>query len=177
MPQKPNKAVFLDRDGVLNKAVVIDGKPYPPSSMEEFEICPYVIESLEMTSAAGFLNIVVTNQPDVRTGKQSRTIVDDFHAKLRNELPIHDIYACFHVDKDNCACRKPKPGMLLQAAQKWSIDLKHSFMVGDRWKDIEAGKRAGCTTCWLPGNYAEPEPESSDLIASSLLEVSHFIIG
>ena len=172
-----SKAVFLDRDGVINRAIVVDGKPYPPASMEEFEFCVYAKEGLETLSAAGFLNIVVTNQPDVRTGKQNMAVVDQFHQKLIDELPIDDIYACFHVDEDNCDCRKPQPGMLLQAAEKWSIDLRRSFMLGDRWKDIEAGERAGCITCWLPGGYAEPEPQSPDFIVRSVLEASQHILG
>jgi len=176
MDRGQNRAVFLDRDGVINKAVVIDGKPYPPASMEEFEICLHVKEGLETLSAAGFLNIVVTNQPDVRTGKQSRAVVDDFHRKLKDELPIDDIYVCFHIDGDNCDCRKPQPGLLLRAAEKWSIDLERSFMLGDRWKDIEAGQRAGCTTCWLPGGYAEPEPKAPDFVVGSLLEASQHIL-
>ena len=177
MCRKLNKAVFLDRDGVINEALVIGGKPYPPPSLAEFEIRPKVKEGLEILSDAGYLNIVVTNQPDVRTGKQSREVVDSFHAKLKKELPIHDVFVCFHIDQDNCDCRKPKPGMLLEAARQWSVDMSLSHMVGDRWKDIEAGKSAGCTTYWLPGGYIEPAPESSDYVVDSLFDASQLIAG
>jgi D-glycero-D-manno-heptose 1,7-bisphosphate phosphatase len=176
MCRKPNKAVFLDRDGVINEALVIDGKPYPPPSLGEFEIRPKVKEALEILSDAGYLNIIVTNQPDVRTGKQSREVVDSFHAKLKKELPIHDVFVCFHIDQDNCDCRKPKPGMLLEAARQWSVDMSLSHMVGDRWKDIEAGKSAGCTTYWLPGGYIELAPESPDFVVGSLFEASQLIV-
>jgi D-glycero-D-manno-heptose 1,7-bisphosphate phosphatase len=168
-------AVFLDRDGVINEAIVIDGKPTPPPSLAEFNIRPNVEEALEKLVDAGYLNIVVTNQPDVRTGKQSREVVDSFHDKLRSELPIHDVFACFHIDQDQCNCRKPQAGMLVQAAKKWSIDLSNSHMVGDRWKDIEAGQLVGCTTFWLPGGYDEPSPKSPDYTVKSLFEASVLI--
>ena len=140
------RAVFLDRDGVLNRALERAGKPYPPRTPEELEILPGVPEALALLKARGFLLIVVTNQPDVARGTQRREIVEAIHQRLREVVPVDDIRICYHDDDDLCDCRKPKPGLLVSAANDWGIDLAASFMVGDRWRDIEAGQRAGCTT-------------------------------
>ena len=171
-----NRAVFLDRDGVLNRAVVVQGKPFPPSSLEELEILPGVPEAVRAIKAAGFRAIVVTNQPDVATGKQLRSVVDAMHARLREFLDLDDIFACYHTDADRCACRKPLPGMLLEAAGRWQIDMAASFMVGDRWRDVEAGQAAGCRTFWVRGEeYLEKEPSNPDWVVSTLKEASVLI--
>jgi D-glycero-D-manno-heptose 1,7-bisphosphate phosphatase len=173
-------AVFLDRDGVLNKAFVRDGKPYPPMTMDEFELLPGVEGALDDLSAAGYRLVVVTNQPDVRTGKQSRAMVERFHDLLRARLPLDGIFACYHVDADPCDCRKPKPGMLRQAAREFGIDLARSFMVGDRWRDVYAGAAAGCATFWVDHGYSEawPEGESVDYVrVDSLAEASERILA
>ncbi len=115
------RAVFLDRDGVLNRAVVRDGKPYPPASLEELEILPGVAQALKELRDAGFLNVVVTNQPDVATGKQRREVVEAINASLSEKLTLDVIKVCYHADADNCACRKPKPGMLLEAARELAV--------------------------------------------------------
>jgi D-glycero-D-manno-heptose 1,7-bisphosphate phosphatase len=140
------RAVFLDRDGVLNRLVRRDGKPFVPSSISEVEILPGVPEALARLRDAGFLLIVTTNQPDVARGHVTRESVEAIHDFLRKRLPLDDICVCFHVDEDRCACRKPQPGMLFTAAVARDIQLPRSFMVGDRWRDIGAGKAAGCTT-------------------------------
>jgi D-glycero-D-manno-heptose 1,7-bisphosphate phosphatase len=170
-------AVFLDRDGVINRAVVRNGKPYPPASLEAFEFLPGVVEAVAALRAAGYLIIVTTNQPDVATGKQSREVVDAMHDRLRRELAVDEIRVCFHVDADRCLCRKPLPGMLLEAAEHWHIDLSASVMVGDRWRDIEAGRAAGCRTVFIDYNYAEPRPEAPDAVLESLLAASTWILA
>lgn len=149
------KAVFLDRDGVINKAVVIDGKPYPPSSIAELVIADGVKEGLLKLKQLGFLLIVVTNQPDVARGKTPINVVSEINDFLIKDLHLDDFYCCFHDTLDNCECRKPKPAMILKAAKKWNIDLKHSFMVGDRWRDIETGKNAGIKTLLIEYGYDE----------------------
>ena len=141
-----NKAVFLDRDGVLNKAIVRNGKPYPPANLAEFEILPDVKEALLQLKAAGYLLIVVTNQPDVGRGTQQKSVVEAMHELLKSELPLDAIYVCYHGYDGECQCRKPKPGMLVKASEDCKIDLAQSYMVGDRSKDIEAGIAAGCKT-------------------------------
>lgn len=159
MKGEKRKAVFLDRDGVLNRAIVRGGKPFPPASPGELEIPEDVAPALQTLKDRGFLLIGVTNQPDVARGEQTREIVESIHESLMKELPLDEILVCYHDDGDECECRKPKPGLLYQAARRHGIDLAASFMVGDRWKDVEAGQRAGCITILLDRQYAERQPE------------------
>jgi D-glycero-D-manno-heptose 1,7-bisphosphate phosphatase len=167
------KAVFLDRDGVLNRAVIVGGKPYPPASLEELQLLPGVPDALDAFRRAGFRTIVVTNQPDVATGRQRRDIVEAMHRCLRSRLALDDVYVCYHTDEHNCGCRKPKPGMLLEAARKWHLSLADSIMIGDRWRDVEAGHRAGCKTVWLRAeDYRERPPVAPHWVVGSLLEAS-----
>lgn len=170
------RAVLLDRDGVINRAVVRNGKPYPPANLEEFELLPGVTQTVAALREAGFLIIVVTNQPDVATGVQSRKIVESMHDNLRAAGLCDDIKVCYHVDADDCACRKPKPGMLIEAALEWRIDLARSFMVGDRWRDVAAGKAAGCYTFFVDYNYLERRAESPDAVVGSLEEAGKLIL-
>jgi D-glycero-D-manno-heptose 1,7-bisphosphate phosphatase len=152
------RAVFLDRDGVLNRALIRNGKPYPPSSLAEFEVLPGVPEALLRLRQAGFRLIVVTNQPDVARGTTSRKAVDELNQLLRSRTAVDDIRVCFHDEQDNCACRKPKPGLLVEAARQHGIDLHASWMVGDRWRDIAAGQAAGCRTVFIDHGYDEKRP-------------------
>jgi D-glycero-D-manno-heptose 1,7-bisphosphate phosphatase len=158
------KAVFLDRDGVLNRAMIRDGKPYPPASLDELEILPDVPRGLAALKECGFQLLVVTNQPDVARGTQQRLVVENMHAKLRASLPLDDFFVCYHDDKDACECRKPKPGLLLQAAAVYRLDLASCFLIGDRWRDIEAGYAAGCATVWIDRGYAERHPSPSPAV-------------
>lgn len=153
------RAVFLDRDGVLNEAIVRDGKPYPPGSVAEVRFTPSVKECLVDLRSLGFLLIVVTNQPDVARGRQARQVVEEVNAFIADSLPIDDTYVCYHDTADCCPCRKPAPGMLLEAAHKHGIDLTASFLIGDRWSDMEAGRRAACKTLFINRGYAEKQPE------------------
>ena len=156
MTAQLRRAVFLDRDGVLNRAICENGKSRPPRNLAELEIPTGVAEALCALRAAGFLLIGVTNQPDVARGETPRHLVEAINAQLQAQLPLDEIRVCYHDDADQCACRKPQPGMLLQAAAQSAIDLSRSFMIGDRWKDIEAGRRAGCRTIWLEPPTSEP---------------------
>lgn len=149
------KAIFLDRDGVLNKPVIIDGKPYPPSTVEDVVIGQGVSEGLKTLKALGFLLIVITNQPDIARGKTTFTRVNKINNYLQNKLKLDDVFVCPHDDKDNCNCRKPKPGLVFLAQKKWKIDLSNSFFVGDRWKDIETGQNAGLKTILINYGYNE----------------------
>ena len=170
------KAVFLDRDGVINKASVIDGKPYPPRNLDELELIPGVDQAILQLRDRGYFCIVVTNQPDVARGKTSKEIVESINQFLIRHLAIHEIISCYHDDHENCDCRKPKPGSLLKAALKYNIDLNKSFMVGDRWRDIEAGQNAGCKTFFIDYGYAEKQPISMNFVVSSLLDASEIIL-
>jgi D-glycero-D-manno-heptose 1,7-bisphosphate phosphatase len=172
------RAVFLDRDGVLNRALVREGKPYPPDSVETLEILPGVAQALEKLAAAGFLNVVVTNQPDVATGKQRREVVEAINARLREKLTLDAIKVCYHSDADNCPCRKPRPGMLIEASHELGISLPASCMVGDRWRDIEAGRTAGCgVLLYVDYGYAEKRPEKPYVSVKSLPEAVAFILN
>ena len=171
------RAVFLDRDGVLNRAVVRAGRPYAPTSLEEFTLLPGVLEALTDLRTAGFVLVVVTNQPDLATGRMRPEVAEAIHQKLRALLPIDDIKVCGHVDEDDCSCRKPRPGMLLEAARDWSIDLCRSFIVGDRWRDVSAGKAAGCKTIFVDYGYAEELADRPDFVVTSLPEAVKIILG
>jgi D-glycero-D-manno-heptose 1,7-bisphosphate phosphatase len=171
------RAVFLDRDGVINAAVVRDGRPYPPACVHDLEVLPGVAAALLRLKAAGYLLIVVTNQPDVARGTQSRGEVEAIHAELTALLPIDDVRACYHDDADRCACRKPAPGMIVDAARAYGVALEASVMVGDRWRDVEAGRRAGCATVFLDRGYAEPAARDPDAVFASLPEAAEWILS
>ena len=171
------RAVFLDRDGVINRAEVHEGKPYPPASLSAMEILPGVSQALSALHQAGWLLIVVTNQPDVARGTMAREIVEEINNYLKTVLPIDEFRTCYHDSGDNCDCRKPLPGALLSASRYFAIDLNKSFMVGDRWRDMEAGQRAGCKTVFLDHGYSEKQPESWDYKVQSLFEAVEIILG
>jgi D-sedoheptulose 7-phosphate isomerase len=170
-------AVFLDRDGVLNRAVVRDGKPFPPSGLKEFELLPEVASSLLDLKAHGFALFVITNQPDVARGSQTRDAIETIHQALASSLPIDDIFVCYHDDADHCACRKPLPGLLFEAQRKHNIDLPRSFFVGDRWRDIDAGHAAGCKTVLIDYGYRERKPaQPPEATVRSLREAADWIL-
>jgi D-glycero-D-manno-heptose 1,7-bisphosphate phosphatase len=162
------KAIFLDRDGVLNRAIVKNGKPYPPASMDELEIIEDVAEALAAFKNMGYLLVGATNQPDVARGTTKKEFVEAINIFLMERLPLLDIKVCYHDDADGCHCRKPLPGLILDAAHEYNIDLSKSIMIGDRWKDIDAGKQAGCQTIWINRGYAE-KAASADFMTTSLL--------
>lgn len=170
------RAVFLDRDGVLNESIVKDGKPYAPSSLAGFRLLSGVKEALQSLRDAGFLNIVVTNQPDVASGKAKREDIDAIHRELLRELPIDAVKVCFHTDAEQCACRKPKPGLVLEAARQFDIDTSRSFLVGDRWRDVQAAHAAGCTALFVDYRYGERRPDPPYLEVKSLPEAAALII-
>lgn len=172
-----NRAVFLDRDGVINRVVLRDGRSHPPSSVSDMHLLPGVVEAVAMLRDAGFRIIVVTNQPDVAAGVKRRAEVEAIHEEILRRLTIDEIKVCYHVDRDGCACRKPKPGMLLEAASKWSLSLDRSFMVGDRWRDIAAGKAAGCKTILIRAGYNERPADDPDAVVNSLYEAGLLILS
>lgn len=168
-------AVFLDRDGVLNKATVSSGRPYPPASVEELEIPPDVPQALDRLKAAGYRLVVVTNQPDVARRDQRRDVVEAINRALAECLPLDEFRVCYHEDRDGCDCRKPKPGLLLRPP---AHDLGRSVMVGDRWRDIEAGQRAGVrATVLIDRGYREPCPVVPSARVSSLGEAVDWILA
>jgi D-glycero-D-manno-heptose 1,7-bisphosphate phosphatase len=172
------KVVFLDRDGVLNVPVVRSKVPHPPQSVQELALLPGVEKALERLKAAEYLLICVTNQPDVARGKQYQSIVEAINIELKTQLPwLDQIIVCYHDDNDNCSCRKPRPGMLLQAAGDRDIDFAKSYMVGDRWSDIEAGYRVGCKTIFLDHGYAEYwKGRAADFTTFTLTDAADWIL-
>ena len=163
------RAVFLDRDGVLIRNHVRNGRPYAITAGEPVEIIDGVEEACAALKSRGFCLVMVTNQPDVAAGTTPRRFVDETNAVLAARLGLDDVEVCFHDDAAHCDCRKPEPGMLIAAARKLDIDLRRSVMVGDRWRDIEAGKRAGCRTVLIDYGYTDKTPMPPDYVASSLL--------
>jgi D-glycero-D-manno-heptose 1,7-bisphosphate phosphatase len=171
------RAVFLDRDGVLNRSVVRGGKPYPPQSLAELELLPGVPEALRRLRAAGFVLVVVTNQPDVARGTQRREVVEAINAALSAALPLDDVLTCY--DDGDSPRRKPNPGMILEGGVLHGVSLGASYLIGDRWKDVEAGQRAGCRTVLLDCDYAEARPPgvAADFTTRALGEAVDWILG
>jgi D-glycero-D-manno-heptose 1,7-bisphosphate phosphatase len=171
------RAVFFDRDGVLNAAIVRDGKPYPPVSVDELRIDVAAAAVVEGLHGRGFDVVVFTNQPDVARGTVSLAAVESIHRTLREQVAIDAFYVCYHDDADACDCRKPSPGMLRSASAERGIDLSRSYVVGDRWRDIEAGRRAGCRTVWIDREYAEKPADAPACRVGSLLEAYEWIVN
>lgn len=165
------RAVFLDRDGVLTRLVFRNGGWTSPMTLEEFAIYPEAHAALASLRHAGYRLVVVTNQPDVARGMLPRACLEAMHDRLRAALPLDDIRACYHDDGE-CQCRKPLPGMLLADP---TIDTTRSFMVGDRWRDIEAGRNAGCTTVLIDRGYPDADRSRPDVVVKSVAEAAAWI--
>jgi D-glycero-D-manno-heptose 1,7-bisphosphate phosphatase len=169
-PQVEPRAVFLDRDGVLNQPIIQDGKPYPPERVSDFALYPDAVEGCDRLHSAGFLLVVVTNQPDVGRGTQTREAVEEMHRELKRSIPSLDrIEVCYHGGSEHaqpCTCRKPKPGMIIRAAQDLNINPMASYVIGDRWRDIDCAHAAGCRSVFIDRGYRE-----------SLREKPHFTVA
>jgi D-glycero-D-manno-heptose 1,7-bisphosphate phosphatase len=171
-------AVFLDRDGVVVVPEFRDGRSYAPTALEALRIYPQAAESLQKLRDAGYLLVLVTNQPDVGKGVIPVAVMAAMTARLEAELPLDRVEICTHTREDNCDCRKPKPGMLLQAAEALGIRLDRSFMIGDRESDILAGAAAGCRTIFVDLDYAaEPRPQAADWTVRSIAEAAACILA
>lgn len=160
------RAVFLDRDGVLNPLEHRDGRGRAPVSLEAFRLYPWAGSAVQRLRAAGCVCVVVTNQPEIATGELEPAVLEVMHERLRRETGVDAIYVCPHRDEDQCVCRKPKPGLLLRAARELNLDLAASFLVGDRWRDIGAGEAAGCITVLVAGSDepgGRPRHRANDL--------------
>jgi D-glycero-D-manno-heptose 1,7-bisphosphate phosphatase len=169
-------AVFLDRDGVLNESFVVDGVPRPPYDVADFKLLPGVEEACRAFSDAGLLLVLVTNQPDISRGALQPDQLDAMHRLLAEALPLDDIVVCVHDDDAGCPCRKPRPGMILDAAGRLEIDLDRSVCVGDRWRDVEAARRAGVRSVHLDWGREEPLPHQPDATFGSLLEARDWVL-
>lgn len=171
------RAVFLDRDGVINRAIVVDGKPFAPVKRSEFKLIDGVEFSLTRLREMGFVNVIVTNQPDLSTGKQNASDLDSTHIWMLQTLDLDAILVCPHLRTDNCDCRKPKPGLLEQARERFDIDYGKSYLVGDRWSDIEVGQVVGLrANFFIDYGYCEPKPIGAFETVKSLHEATEKII-
>lgn len=174
--KKINRAVFLDRDGVLTLSLVRDGKGYAPTTLDEFEVLPEAGKACQLLKEGGFLLVVVTNQPDVGRGILSLGILEEMHQRLKRQLPLDDILVCTDPSESPGPRRKPAPGMLLEAAATWNIDLMRSYMVGDRKGDIDAGRAAGCRCIFIDRGYQEAKPLEPNVIVGNVLEGARWVL-
>jgi D-glycero-D-manno-heptose 1,7-bisphosphate phosphatase len=167
-------AVFLDRDGVINRVAVRNGMPFSPCRVEEFELYEDVSDGCARLKAANFLLVVITNQPDVGRGTQSREAVDAMNLKMQSALPSLDrIEVCYHAGErygQLCDCRKPRPGLILRAAAELNIDPKRSYVIGDRWRDVDCARAAGCRAILIQRGYKEPLREAPDFTVANFNE-------
>ena len=174
------RAVFLDRDGVLKLPTIRNGSPFPPSRLEDFQLYPDAPDACRLLKSAGFLLAVATNQPDVGRGTQTQAVVEAMHDLLLRELPIDLVEVCYHGGSQYsqpCTCRKPLPGMLLRVSQEYGVPLSASWMVGDRWRDVDCGRAAGCKTIFIQRGYSEKLGAPPDYQVGSTLEAAKLILS
>ena len=156
-----NKAIFFDRDGVLIQAPVIDGKP---KSIENVSDIIFIVEESLIIKLRdlGFYLIAITNQPDISRKKIKPEFVEKINNLIKTKYYLDDFYVCPHSDQDNCECRKPKNGLILDAAKDYNLDLSSCFMIGDRWRDIAAAEISGCKSIYIDYSYNEQKPYKQD---------------
>jgi D-glycero-D-manno-heptose 1,7-bisphosphate phosphatase len=175
-PLTGRPAVFLDRDGVLNRAPAgTDGVVRPPETLEALEVMPGAAEACALLRASGYALVIVTNQPDVPRGRLSHATVEAMNRRVATAVGIDDVRVCYHDGPDRCACRKPAPGMLVDAARDRGLDLTRSFIVGDSWRDVEAGRRAGCRTVFVGRELSAPY--QADIRADDVLDAARKIVA
>lgn len=155
-----NKAFFFDRDGILNKSILKKNKPYSPRNLKELILNFELVEFIKKLKKKNFKIIVITNQPDIKSGKLNKYTLRIINLIIKKKFCIDDFFICIHGKNENCNCRKPKPGLIIKASKKWNINLKESFFVGDRWKDMQAGEIVGCNTIFIDYDYNESKPKS-----------------
>lgn len=169
-----DRAVFLDRDGVINSVVLRDGKPASPRSLAEFRIEPDIGLPLERLRRSGFRLFAVTNQPDIARGFLDLQTLEQFNRQVMAGLPIEEVCVCPHDDRDCCPCRKPKPGMLMRLAGREGIELAKSFVIGDSWRDAQAARAAGCVAIILDRLYNRND--DTDYRVSDLGQAAQLIL-
>lgn len=177
--QKNRPAIFLDRDGTLNVQVVREGKPYPPQTLAEFRLFDDVPAACRNLARAGYVLVVATNQPDVGRGDQQQAVVESMHERLRTLVPeIARVEVCYDPGRGEPSLRrKPEPGMILDATRELGLDLTRSWMIGDRWRDIDCGRRAGVRTVFIDFGYAEELRAAPDFTVKSFREAAGIILA
>jgi D-glycero-D-manno-heptose 1,7-bisphosphate phosphatase len=173
------RAVFLDRDGVVNANVVIGGRPVAPRRLEDFRLLPGAAAAIRRLRRAGFFVCIATNQPDIGNRLVNPSAVAAMHARLRRMVRLDALLMCPHRQDEGCSCRKPKPGLLLAAAKRHRLDLARSYMIGDRNSDVLAGVAAGCYTIFIHRGCSESRRYllTADYIARSLSEAAHIVLS
>lgn len=177
MNRPHRRAVFLDRDGVLIQNTIRNGKPYAVTPSEKVVLFDDAVAACKSLRDEGYLLIMATNQPDIRRGLTTSEFVQETNDRLMKLLGLDDIRVCYHDAADNCACRKPNPGLLFAAAEQFGINLSQSFMVGDRRTDILAGARAGCRTVFIERGYWGEIAEGADFITNSLASAAEWVVA
>ena len=167
-------AVFLDRDGVLNEVVERDGKPASPRSLDQFRLAPD-LAAVNQLRDAGLAVFIITNQPDVSRGYTPVSLLQAMFAEIRAHAHIDDVRACVHDDHDDCPCRKPRPGMILDLAEHWNVDVTASYVIGDMWRDMDAARAAGCTGILLRRAYNRTA--QADHTVTTLSDAVALILG
>lgn len=168
------RAVFLDRDGVLSEPVIQGNRAYAPLTLDQFRLVEGASGQIQRLRSAGLLCIVFTNQPEVARGHLPPQALDSMHHRLRKEIAVDDVLICVHDTNEGCECHKPQPGMIYEAARKWAIELPASFVIGDRWRDIEAGRTAGCYTVLIDRPYSNCAV--ADASAANLTEAVEIVL-
>jgi len=170
------RALFLDRDGVLNIPILRGGRTYAPVQFSDFQLYEDVIPTLHEVKNRGYLLVLITNQPDLSKGLLAPEELHRMHQFLQEKIPFDSLEVCPHQDSDDCECRKPKPGMILRAAKQLSIDLSQSIVIGDRWRDILAGKTAGCKTALkIVEDFTDDRQETPDWTIFQLQEILKYL--
>lgn len=172
---KYNKAIFLDRDGVVVRSIIINKKSYAPRSLKDFKILPKVSIFSEKLKKKKFKLIIVTNQPDVSRGLIKRSILNQMHKLLKEKCKFDDIYVSTSSSRKSFF-RKPNPGMLISAIKKHNLNVKKCYLIGDRESDILAAQKVGCKSIFIERNYAETKPKSQVKTVKSFAEASKYII-
>jgi D-glycero-D-manno-heptose 1,7-bisphosphate phosphatase len=172
-----NPAVFLDRDGVINRSVLVNGTPTAPNLLEDIEILSNVRDCITRLSMSNYTVVVITNQPDVARGTVTKNQIDMINGAICDLVGIKHSYICYHDESDNCTCRKQKPGNIFKAASDLNIDLRQSYMVGDRWRDIYAGQQAGCKCFFINYQYPEIAPKKPYVEVKSLKDAVNLILA
>lgn len=167
--------MFLDRDGVLNEIVYRQGVPGSPRTLAEFSLVKGAALAIGRLKGAGFRVFVVTNQPDIARRKMAPEALSAMTALVAAAIKPDEVLVCPHDDQANCECRKPKPGMLVDIGRRWEVRLRASYIIGDTWRDIEAGKRAGCRTILLVRDYNEGV--IADLRVTDLDQAVTYVLG
>lgn len=170
-------AVFFDRDGILVQAPIVQGRPHSARTVDEIRMIPAAFQLCEVLREARIPTFMITNQPDIARGLIERSVVDEQNQIVARALNLTEVAVCPHDDGDDCYCRKPRPGLIEKLGQKHRINLSTSVVVGDRWRDIDAGVAAGTLTLFIDYGYEERRPKNPTRTVHSTDEMLNAVLG